>query len=360
MLLVVLMLAACGEAPKLAARSTASPSPVAMSPSPSLSASPEASPSPTPPVWPAVTRVAFSCRMPVSMPGNPYESLSGGFIDLPSATFVADHASAYVFDQKSSVLKSAVQPYLYGMHSKGTLFYERSRARWLPVPREAVSTDGTSYVYADPDRSKPSVHVVDIASGQEKTFPAGSIRLVPVPLDYSPRGIFLTEGWEGTVGLWKLDPRTGSIQKLADTGGVEAYQDGQLWYPSPRLTYGGSGPDTIFMLEVSSGKTTVWFERKAEIQSKGGALAVVGLDAQGHPVIARYLPAMNPLAEFWSVTSPGVETKIFTGEIYDKQFVLPDQHGLWFGAAGGLYLYSLNGRLQRVSDKAVFPAGSCI
>src|SRR4029077_8585912 len=110
-----------------------------------------------------------------------------------------------------------------------------------------------------------------------------------------------------------------------------AYQDGGLWYPTPHPTLTVNS-DTINRLDVATGQTTAWFHRS------GGDLGVVGFDAEGHPVIANYLPDQQPFVELWSVPSPGVETKLFTGEVYDKQFVMADEHGLWFGAADGLYL----------------------
>jgi hypothetical protein len=178
--------------------------------------------------------------------------------------------------------------------------------------------------------------------------------LIPVPLEYEGGGVYLTQGWEGTDGLWELNPTTGSVQKLAGTSATMAYQDGGLWYATPRPTY-EQGPDTVSKLELASEKATTWFHRN------GGNLSVEGLDAQSHPVIANYLQGVtaHPFAELWLVASPGVETKLFTGEVYDKEFVLADQHGLWFGAAGGLYLYSQGNGLQRVSDRAVVPAGNC-
>lgn len=283
--------------------------------------------------------------------------MSGGFIDFPSATFVADPKSAYIVNKDATTFKSASTPYLYAYDSRGRLFYDRTRSRWLAVPREAVSPDGSSYVYALSDNTsiQPKVvHVVDVASGHDKTFPVAGIGLIPVPLDFAADGVYLTEGWEGTDGLWKLNPTTGAFQKLANTSTPEAYRNGKLWFVTPQPVP-GKGADTVKVLDLASGKTTVWFHRS------GRALGVEGFDAQGHPVMASYFQGVSEhlIAELWSVSTPGFETKLFAGEVYDKQFVLADQHGLWFGAAGGLYLYSQTSGLQRVSNKAVVPAGSC-
>jgi hypothetical protein len=300
---------------------------------------------------------ALNCRIPVSMAVHDNTSISGGFIDLSSGVFVADPTSAYSLDPSGKGLRSATQPYLYAEDSRDRMFYDRTRSRWLAVTPDAVSSDGAAYAYALPDASlRPAVvHVVDVATGVEKTFPVQGIRLIPVPLAYEAGSVYLTEGYEGTDGLWQLDPGTGAVRKLSDISFPTAYRNGELWYPTPHPTL-TIHSDTINRLDVATGKTTVWFHRS------GGDLWVEGLDTEGHPVIANYLPGhdQQPFAELWSVPSPGVATKLFTGGIYDKEFVMADQHGLWFGAADGLYLYSQNGGLQRVSGKAVVPAGTCV
>jgi hypothetical protein len=40
--------------------------------------------------------------------------------------------------------------------------------------------------------------------------------------------------------------------------------------------------------------------------------------------------------------------------------LIADSHGVWFGSRQGIYLYSVAGRLLKVSNQPGYPANGCV
>ena len=118
------------------------PAAVATSPSPSVAATP--SPSPLPPV-----SGSLACRLPIS-DGT---SGSGGFLTFPGGQFAADATSSV----------SVPGPAAGGRKSFG-LTYDKAYKKWLPVPYDWVSPDGSKYVYPATSRIEPSRQIPTVCS----------------------------------------------------------------------------------------------------------------------------------------------------------------------------------------------------
>ena len=83
------------------------------------------------------------------------QRLVGGFLHFPGGAFHrsagADMVRDYSGDRYVPLIRTAVQPYLFGF-SEGDLgqtTYDAVAARWLPVARHQVSDDGLRYAYRE-------------------------------------------------------------------------------------------------------------------------------------------------------------------------------------------------------------------
>jgi len=137
-----------------------------------------------------ITTVGFSCSLPVTF------HQGAGFVTFPAATLKPDPSAALeVADSSQPIYRTVAQPHLYGRG--GAMFYDRARSRWVPAPREAVSTDGARYAYATGDPNAQKLHVVEVATGADRVIDLVGFPFVAVVLDFAPAGIYLISGYEG-------------------------------------------------------------------------------------------------------------------------------------------------------------------
>jgi hypothetical protein len=319
----------------------ASPVPTA-SPMPTVSAVPVPSPFPDLPL----TKVDFSCQLPVYVQtgyeGSTDFSRRGELISFPSG---------------SKEVK--VGP--------GGGYFDRAFNIWLPVTRESVSPDGTSY--AQVDMVSQVLRVVDVASGRDRTFPLGSIGAhgANVVIDFAADGIYMAFGFEGLHGLSVIDPVTGSSHDVQGVGAPEASGGGGVFWdgevnpadPHPIVTGASVGimgtlPNQVTSVNVKTGNRTPWFYRP------GNGVGVVGLDIHGHPLISVVQRWGTDISELLLSPSPGSYQSIYKGPVTGTLGgAIPDSHGVWFGSAQGIYLYSETGGLIKVTNEPGYPANGC-
>jgi hypothetical protein len=329
-LMLAVLLVSCSQSP---------PPRAAVSPSPSGAASSSrlSSPTPTP-----IVPVAFSCRLPI-MSGV----LQGGFVSFPGDNFVPDTASRFPYDARTETFRSTKQPQLVG--SDPFLFYDRKLSRWLPSPRIAVYPDGRSYAYVSGYNPTQRVHIVDVASGRERSFQAAHPLRARV-FDYSPGGIYLASSLE--VGVWLLNPRTGKERLLTNEKIVEAIAGGKAWLETTPQPSNSIYPDALVELDLASRSKTAWFYRD------NFGIDLLGLTSEGYPVISVRVTSGE---EVWLVRSPGAEERIYYGpRVFDYPPV-SDSHGIWLGSStSGIYFYSRATGIHRVSATLGAPAGTCV
>jgi hypothetical protein len=98
---------------------------------------------------------------------------------------------------------------------------------------------------------------------------------------------------------------------------------------------------------------------------------IVGLDVQGHPLIHAYvgnpqaLPKTDPIdhsaTELLVGRDPTSQKTIYKGPLAETlSSPVADSHGVWFGSAQGIYLYSDANGLQKVSNQPGYPANGCL
>lgn len=251
-------------------------------------------------------------------------------------------------------------------------YYDSAFARWLPVPRRAVSPDGKHYAYA-PYENDRVIHVVDVGTGDDHIYPAVPANAATSPehyyvIDYANEGIYLALGYEGpNHGLWLMDPNSGAIRRVADVRDVKAVDGSAAWLgsvnpadpsPVPGL---GVQPDSVDRFDLVTGSRTNW------LYKPGMGLGFIGLDHEGHPIVEASNGFASDDIELLLLTGPGAANPIFKGSWSDLngnsgEFGNPiaDRHGVWFGSAAGIYLFSPKDGLRKVSNLAAYPGNGCI
>jgi hypothetical protein len=331
---LIMLTLACGQ----------SGQPVAAKSSPS----PIATPSPIPGDLP-LSRLSFSCRLPIVIPPP-----ADGQTHPPTDAFVAFPSTSMTTDPTGN----------------GGFSFDRAFSRWLPVGREAVSPDGTHYATGDLDQQDQFViHIVDIASGQDHAFPinvnAAGFNVQPVVFDYAAEGVYLGQAFEGSVpGLWLFDPATGSIHQVTKLSVEVNAGRGIFWFdvlnpadPNPVKSIMRILPDQIWRLELATGHQVIWLDRP------GTGVHVIGIDIHDRPLISAVHDGRNnldPTAEILLSLDDAKQRSIYKGAIAGSLTGgITDGHGVWFGSAQGIYLYSDEAGLQKVSNQPGTPANGC-
>ena len=317
-------------------------------------------PSPTSSPDLPISTLSFSCRLPVY--GNSADGTSAiadSFVDFPSGQLTADPK---------------------GKQGK---YYDLAFDRWLPVPRQAVSPDGTRYAFVDPRQSSEIViHTVDVATGADtvvhlRDSATGFNGEVEV-FDYAPEGIYLTQGFEHIFpGVWLYNPRTRTVSKAADLEVPElSAGSGVFWYgavnkvdSSPVASGSSAGilPDEVDRINLRTGAQALWLFRA------GVAVSVLGVDLLGRPLIIALVPTpklegkgtgedfyQHAQSELLLGLSTTAQRSVYKGKVVETlNGAIADSHGVWLGSSRGIYHYSDASGLQKVSDHAGTPANGC-
>ena len=346
---LVLALSACSQGTN---------APVAQA-SPSQQSSPAASPTPTelPFADLPLTRVGFSCLLPVYRQGT---TIVDSFINFPANTVSVDP------------------------NGKNGMYYDRVYSRWLPVPRAAVSPDGAGYVYIEigPEQDVFYIHFVGVNATQTKNVApiresasAAGFGAPPQIFDYAADGIYLTQAFEHVwPGIWRFQQPAGPISKLADVEVPElSAGSGIIWFgavnpadPGPFSSRSSAGifPDEVNRLDLKTGTRSQWLYRP------GAGLYVLGVDLSGRPLIQVVTPGGGGIgrADFFNHSESELllgmdsasQRSIYKGQLAETLSApIADSHGVWFGSDQGIYLYSDAGGLQKVSNEPGRPANGC-
>jgi hypothetical protein len=325
-LAVVLLIAACS------AQSGAQSSPAATS-----------SPSPK-------AKYSFTCSVPVLwFSQDPRVDGKTGFVSFPAGSLTT--STATVPTPAQLTLRFS---------------YDQAVRQWLGVSREAVAPDGLHYAYAEYDPPGPNdgkavigsagrVHIVDAQTGADRVIFSGSPTFSVV--DFTAGGIYLARfgasiGGSGRRGLYIIDPAGGTPKLLPgsdvqiDAGGWQVLNGGAAW--GTRFSEGGAmwSGNELVRLDMTTGEIVTWLTVPTD-----EALTVLGFDA-GRPLVTSRL----------AVTSTGqsaqISVRLMTGpgqsrQLYSSDSIAPgergaaDDHGIWMGGAGSIWLYQpASGLLQ--------------
>jgi hypothetical protein len=302
-----------------------------------------------------LSTVSFSCRLPIYTEGTVVED---SFITFPDG---------------------AISPTPVGT---GGMYFDRAFSRWLPVPRSAVSPDGVSYAYIEIGQ-EPDVfyiHMVGVFGDQPKdvsvqeSASASGFGAQPQVFDYSADGIYLTQAFERTwAGMWLFQQPAGPIRKVSDIVPDLSAGSGVFWFgelnpsdPSPIITGSSAGilSDVVSRLDLRTGARARWIYRP------GAGLQVLGVDTSGHPLVRAFSGVANPAPktdpinhsadELLIALDPSTQQSIYKGQLVETLGnPIADSHGVWFGSAQGIYLYTSSGALIKVSNQPGYPANGC-
>ena len=317
----------------------------------------------------------------LSQKGEEFEESDGvAIIGADPVLVKAIHAGLLRIDPNGAfqsfgdqLVRSVAKPFLYGSRFVLTTTYTRRYGRWLPTSVAAVSPDSSHYAYweftSGPQGqiAASKIHWVNVTSGSDRVVSSEGIYVV---LDYGPDGVYLAATGptgEAQSGLWLLDPSSGSLRAVAPSNqmfylvGANSAWTGDV-APGDQAPGGMRPMDRVIGLDLKSRVSTVWLRRP------GMQVDAIGFDGQGHLFVSarRTLDgATSTSEELWLVTQPGVARQIYSGPGSDSpDFVgfstpLADSYGVWFGSKKGVYLYTPDGTLKKVSSAVGEVAGRC-
>ena len=291
------------------------------------------------------------CRLPVSgaEPG------SGGFLALPGGAFTADPAS-------NVALRG--QPDTSGLRRGYT--YDAEHLKWLPVPRDWVMPDLSSYVYIGTEyphvSNQPALHRVNVASGADTLWANGD-QLYGYPIALRPEGVY---GAPGPEIITMIDPS--GVATTIDQGhyGLFAVITGDSVWAS-KWTTGQGGRYELTDVERIDPQTqtaTDWFR-------VAGATAVpIGVDATGYPIIAVGTQLSNAriaATQIWVAPHPSLgaapQGQLLYSDTAHPLTILgsPIASGgaIWLETAQGLWVSVTNGPMTLVSPFSGYIAGGC-
>src|SRR5712692_7362159 len=316
-LLVLLVITGCTSRATPAAVETPT---AASSPSTAVSSTPVAQETPTATV--SASSTSLTCRLPVTWQVTDGQAVATkrGFMSFRDKTVTEDPSAL-----------------------PGSVFYDRAFAKWLPVPRTAVSVDGKRFAYGEGNAYQNTggkLHVVDVATGGDTVIYSGGT--VYNVVDFAVEGIYITaaapEGYPR--GLWLEKPTGGSPQLISTSIVAPMVGGGAAWGvhfnnadPSPGPG-GIEGPfNEVVRVDLSSGSTTTWIYRP------GSTLYVLGFDRRGDLVVSvAYAGTSNDVTghtyELWLVASATAASPLSTGSGAQVPLVLGavDDDGVWFYA----------------------------
>lgn len=351
------------------------------SPSPTATAStnasePSSAPAPSPSPSPLYQGPA--CQLPVMLWTFPNREAQGGFIDASSGTFAPDPASVMVFDSATGFYRTPDQPYLYGNWGNPVLAsstYDLSQHRWLPVPPQFVSPDGSTYAYdSGPVSPGGGVHLVDVATGTDRVVP-GTSRIPNANyfvVGFLRDGVYLTQSnaGGGGGGLWRLDPTTSAITQVStDAPGAGVFvgetplqspptpEYPDAWWTHLSATFSASNDPYVYfqyLSGVAGQHGEDWFQRP------GFLMKLIGVDTTGHAIV---LAQSASQVEVWLLATPNSATQLYSvanNGSTDLQFktAVADRGGWWIGSPTGVFL-ATGGAFTLVSATPAVVVGTC-
>lgn len=324
LVLVVLLVSACGAKPPVAVTS----------PTPSARAA-------------SATDGPLNCRLPVagyavslsklesqSGAAPPSQKGTGGFLDLPSGNFTP--------------VKESDQSYL------------AAAGVWLPVPMQAVSPDQRSYVVARaPQFSNTppttTLYLVQVATRSERKLFTPADGQSAFVLAYTSKGVYVetaSSGGPGPTDLIVIDPATGAHQSVPHSqgpgGAIQqvfiAISGDFAW----GMLYDGSQSQPAFKLvrlNLTDGSVVDWYDAPS-------SFVFVGLDSNGRPIVG-VLGGPMPGADLFLISAANHPVAIQPqggAYAFGRGAAVTDGHGTWFGSMdGSIWLYSSTKGLIKVA-----------
>jgi hypothetical protein len=245
--------------------------------------------------------------------------------------------------------------------------YDAASNKWFGTDRQLLSPDETRYTYWAADPAHDEIHVVDTATGTDRTIYNGPTLYIPIA--FTNDAIYVVHAINPRQGayelLFRLDPAGGGTPQLVAGSDRHMYQygwvlisDGAAW-GIDYLVQGSARVYTVLRLDLVSGQVTRWLEGPPDDQfwplgtDKSHRLYVDDhqqLWRLGLPDQVEQLPNPGPITLDDNVAGPTA--------------MISDSLGAWFPGRGGVWLYSDSAPPKRFNagepTDDVFPAGPCL
>lgn len=280
-----------------------------------------------------------------------------GFLKLPDDVFTPDPTAGSALPPggvQASPVAGATQPW-----------WDAQARRWVPVDLSSVSPDGQSYVYLSGD----GLHRVLVATGADQLVyrrPQGVLggQVLGYQADVYivlPSGVKDGAGGVITnppdqVGVWRIDLASKTGTRIRSSDIVGSMASGALWITP---VSGNQLGDSLDRIDLGTGNQTVWFS------DPGRTIQFLGVDHAGLPIVWTF---SGGHLEIWRVAAPNQATNFYSidytgaAEIFGPEMqqglLVADEHGVWFGASDGLYIYDAAG-FRKIATTAGIPAGPC-
>jgi hypothetical protein len=284
-----------------------------------------------------VSQVNFRCNLPVNVGYSPAVFVQ---VQLPGGMVVnrSDPPSSDLYPVSS---------------------YDVQAGRWIPVLPSAISPDGRFWAYGTgvtggSGGPSGSVHSVDLVTGKDSQVWSGPGGAQVFGIVANTIYFEQLTGDAGPTYLWAVDrSRAGSAHRIAAV---------PAGWNSSRIAVGPAGAfnvrsaadgssGSLERMDLNSGTVTTWFATSA------GVVSLLGLDAQGRPVIA---VSGSPGARVLLLTGQNRSVQIADGSnvSFQPKSAQADSHGIWFGEPGSIWLYQPNVGLREVfaMPQSLFPA----
>ena len=298
-----------------------------------------------------------ACELPFLTTNARSPFTAVGFLKLPDGVFNPDPTAGSTLPPggvQASPAPGAPQPW-----------WDAQARRWVPVGLTSVSPDGQSYVYMSVD----GLHRVLVATGADKLLyrqPHGVVGGQVLGYQADVYIVFPSAVKDGAggaisnppdqVGVWKIDVANGTGSRILTSDIAGTMAGDALWMtPASAYTLG----DSLVRVDLGTGQATVWFT------DPGRMIQFLGVDHSGRPIVWTFAGGH---LEIWQVAEPNIATNFFTldytgapsifGPEMQQGLLVADQHGVWFGASDGLYIYDAAG-FRKIATTSGIPAGPC-
>jgi hypothetical protein len=327
--MVLLVVAACSQ-PQTAA-----------SPTPSLAASPSPQP-------------VTACRVPVWWAVN--TDIHVGLVSYPDGAFS---------DQGVPPAPIAISDALASYQFYGATYTSQSHT-WLRANPSVLSPDGHLYAYWDSQGvNTNSIHVLDLTTKNDRVIYNGSTLYFPIA--FLADGIYMVHAIAPRQGafekLYRVSPSGGAIQ-LVPGSDRHMYQwgwmmiaDGAAWGIDNRVE-GNTYFYSILRLDLATSQVTTWFEGPADAMFWPD-----GVDGLHRLFVTdgKQLFRVSSPGQSVELPDPGPVAQL--GGSGASPVLFADSRGVWFGGAGGVWLYPNAGAPVHFAagppDASVSPAGPC-
>ena len=302
---------------------------------------------------PVGATLPIDCRLPVTA-GPPG---SGGFIAFPGGTFIADPASSVALPTPSPGEATPPPGPGPGYGYAQGLSYDRPLSRWVPVPANQVSPDGSHYAYTSPS----GLYIVQVSTGTQVEVGEGHPWLV---VSVQNDGVYAGDANAG--GLWFFST-LGTSRQVSSSGYWQAGTSTAA-FGTPTSAVPQGATNVIVRLDLKTGKVANWFTRE------GTQSQVAGFDLKGDLIV--YVRYLNVSAmEVWVVTGPtsaapitGVDFGYYSQGFNPTGNPIADSHGVWFAGTwsqgygsnqNGVALYVAGSGFYWMSSLGGQLAGAC-